>query len=215
MIIYKATNLINGKIYIGKTGRTLKKRIKEHLYEASSNRCCYLLHKAIRKYGSENFKWEIIDRCLFEESLNELEKYYIKKFNSLKPNGYNIYEGGEGITLGTKMSTETRQKMSASRMGEKNPQYGMRKELSTNYGNKHTDEYKEHMSKRCSGSGNPFYGRKHKEETIKLYKQRVGNKNGFYGRKHTPESIQKMSESHKKTFENKKMEKHNESSALG
>lgn len=96
--IYKITNDINGKIYIGQS-INIEKRIKEHFWKAECQKdVSYnsILHLAIRKYGKENFSWEILEECSVE-NIDEKEKYYIKKFNSISPNGYNILEGGQKI----------------------------------------------------------------------------------------------------------------------
>ena len=86
--IYKITNLINGKIYIGESKQP-EERFKEHCYRKSKDNS--LIDIAIQKYGKENFNLEIIG---WFEDWQEKEKYYIKQYNSLIPNGYNIHEGG-------------------------------------------------------------------------------------------------------------------------
>lgn len=121
MIIYKVTNKINNKIYIGQTIRTLEERIKEHKRKRSSS-----LYKAFNKYGIENFEFEIIDRCNTTEELNEKEIYWIKYYDCLIPKGYNLCEGG-GQTNGYCHREESKIKMSNNRgryYGEKNPFYG-------------------------------------------------------------------------------------------
>ncbi len=115
MIIYKATNIINEKCYIGQTVKTLNARISGHKNSAQKIRDCSYFHNAIKKYGIENFKWEIIDVCNDRKELNEKESFYIKKYNTIHPNGYNLTWGGEsGIP-----SAETRKKLSLSRIGMK------------------------------------------------------------------------------------------------
>ncbi|MCK9571654.1 GIY-YIG nuclease family protein [Candidatus Pacearchaeota archaeon] len=96
MIIYKVTNLVNGKIYIGKTIRTLEQRQNEHYlaatdphYEGHNS----VFHKAIRAFGIENFEWKTIDTVWFAESLALLENKYIDQFKSLVPHGYNSLHG--------------------------------------------------------------------------------------------------------------------------
>ena len=90
MIIYKITNLINSKIYIGQTIRTLEDRILQHQYDD------LYVDRAIKKYGWDNFKAEVIEECETIEKLNEREMYWIKELNSKAPNGYNLTDGGEG-----------------------------------------------------------------------------------------------------------------------
>ena len=90
MIIYKATNLLNDKYYIGKTKNTLEKRIKSH--KLASTKKDLVFYRAINKYGFENFKWEIIEECNDICQLNQLEKKYINE----NKNGYNVAKGGDG-----------------------------------------------------------------------------------------------------------------------
>lgn len=94
--IYKITNNINQKVYIGQSVN-IEERIKQHFWKASNkNDISYnsALHLAIRKYGKENFSWSIVEECPID-MLDEKEKYYIKYYNSLSPNGYNILTGGQ------------------------------------------------------------------------------------------------------------------------
>jgi len=86
MIIYKTTCLINGKIYVGQDFHNDLKYYGSGIY----------LKRAIKKYGKENFKKEIICECLSKEELNEKEKYWIKILNCKTPNGYNLTDGGNG-----------------------------------------------------------------------------------------------------------------------
>ena len=91
--IYKITNKVTNKIYIGQSINPMK-RWQSHKSHA---RCGHEIGKnplydAMRKYGEENFLFEIIG---WYEDYNEKEKYFIKYYNSLIPNGYNIQQGGE------------------------------------------------------------------------------------------------------------------------
>ena len=93
--IYKIQNKINNKIYIGKTVNTIKERWLEHVDEANRQDST-LLHKAIYKYGKENFYVDQIEECPCE-LLNEKEIYYITLFHShMSEGGYNMTYGGEG-----------------------------------------------------------------------------------------------------------------------
>jgi hypothetical protein len=103
MVIYKITNKINSKTYIGQTTRDLAQRWKEHCRDFSQRK----LYRAIQKYGVENFKAEIIQNCSSLSELNNQEVFWINKHNSIR-NGYNIRHGGNN----SKNSAETREKLS-------------------------------------------------------------------------------------------------------
>ena len=89
--IYMATNRLNGKRYIGVTGKGLKLRRARHLYRASiGDRGCPRLYDALRKYGAKNFKWQVLATFAFKEMAYHHEFVLVEK---LKPE-YNVYEGG-------------------------------------------------------------------------------------------------------------------------
>lgn len=96
MIIYKATNTLNHKVYIGLTSFTLERRMNAHYWQARSSNKNYHFYNAIRKYGWEAFKWEVIDKADSYEDLLALEIKYIAEYESFN-NGYNSTLGGEGI----------------------------------------------------------------------------------------------------------------------
>ena len=96
--IYKITNLVNGKEYIGQTSLSIQERFKQHIHDASkeyyNNRPLY---NAINKYGVENFIIEKLEECSPQE-VNQKEIEYINKFNTYS-NGYNATLGGEGSSI--------------------------------------------------------------------------------------------------------------------
>lgn len=94
-IVYKAQSPSN-RMYIGITSVPLKRRIYRHVYSAITQNKQYAFSRAIRKYGIDNIEWEIIDYAKDYNELLELEKYWIKKLNTVVPNGYNLTSGGEG-----------------------------------------------------------------------------------------------------------------------
>lgn len=97
MTVYKITNRINGKSYIGITNNW-KKRLENHKCGKKQ-----LVDKAIQKYGKENFDYDVIFENLSKEEAKEQEKHLIEKYNTKAPNGYNISSGGDylsGIELG-------------------------------------------------------------------------------------------------------------------
>lgn len=91
--IYKATNLINGKSYIGKTV-DFKKRVWQHMRCDEREKCIF--HDDIKKYGFDNFDWKVLEETYSEKDALELEKKYIKEYNTIKPFGYNMNKGGVG-----------------------------------------------------------------------------------------------------------------------
>ena len=98
MIIYKITNVVNQKVYIGLTTESLEKRWKGHLQAAKS--CCRHLYNSIRKHGIGKFTIEEIDHTDSFKELGELERKYIKEYDSQNPDkGYNITAGGESNQL--------------------------------------------------------------------------------------------------------------------
>jgi group I intron endonuclease len=96
-IIYKYTSP-SGGIYIGQTINTIEKRKTQHIHDVKCG-STKIFHNAIRKYGIETFKQEILQEAYSKEELNSLEIYYIEKYNSYyknNTNGYNMTIGGEG-----------------------------------------------------------------------------------------------------------------------
>lgn len=92
--IYKYINLINGKIYIGQTTQSLEQRHKKHLSQLSDNT---YFHRAIKKYGIENFKMELIEDKIPFKELDNREKFWINYYESfyVYGKGYNLTEGGQ------------------------------------------------------------------------------------------------------------------------
>lgn len=114
MYIYKTTNNINGKIYIGQSHK-----IKEESTDYFGSG--FYLKRAIKKNGKENFKKEVLEECLTKKQLNEREIYWISFYNSIDKNiGYNIALGGQGgmITTSEKLSKAIKEKQWSGEKGE-------------------------------------------------------------------------------------------------
>ena len=99
ILIYKVTNKITGKCYIGKTSKLLEERKRRHLSDSKRRNSISYFHKSILKYGIENFEWEtIVDNINNSIALKNYEVYYIKLYNTKSPNGYNLTNGGDGCS---------------------------------------------------------------------------------------------------------------------
>ena len=109
--VYKVTNKVNNKVYIGITNKGAGARFKQHLFDAEHG-SQYRFHRAIRKYGKENFEVSIIAFCNNADELKENEIKFISEYESMNPDkGYNMTEGGDG-TFGRVCTLETRLKIS-------------------------------------------------------------------------------------------------------
>jgi group I intron endonuclease len=152
LLIYKATNIINHKVYIGQTIKTLDYRKRKHINNAFRNPKTRF-HQAIIKYGEENFIWTIVENNIeSKDILNEKEIYWILFFNSFN-NGYNDTKGGKSF-LGYKFTEESKKKMSLSHLGQSRPC---------------SKEHREKISKSVSGKNNGFYGKKGKDSPFLKY----------------------------------------------
>lgn len=126
MVIYSIRNLINNKIYIGKTINDRDDYFGSGL----------LINRAIEKYGKENFSKEILEEVFSVETLNDREKYWIDEYNSTDLRiGYNIGKGGDGGDLFTNHPDKEEIRKKCSHPGESN---GM-------FGRKHTDDTRRKM----------------------------------------------------------------------
>jgi len=149
-LIYKVTNLVNNKIYIGQT-KNLKERQRTHLKSANGTRSNMIFHKAIRKYGIDNFKWEILYKG--EELIDEIEVYFIHYFNSHCSNGYGYNCSYGKSNKGFKHSEEYKLNLSIRMEGntinlgrKRSPEEIERLRL-YNLGSKRTEEVKARMNK--------------------------------------------------------------------
>lgn len=105
--IYKITNTINSKSYIGQTIQNVKERFYQHCATKCSKAVSNMaIHRAIKKYGKSNFTVEVIEE-IDSTNLNDRERYWIRYYDSYN-NGYNSTEGGQdGIKLFKNLDTES------------------------------------------------------------------------------------------------------------
>lgn len=216
-LIYLISNNINNKCYVGQTTQKLEKRWQGHITD--SRRKKTLFSRAIKKHGVKNFIITTIETVNSMKELNELEAFFIKKFNTLKPFGYNLDSGGGNFwrhpSTGKKISEakkgqtpwnknipcskETKQKISNSNKGRVSPM----KEV------KMSEETKKKISITKKGIVSPLKGIKKSKETKK--RMSIAMK-GRKGNPHTEEFKRKLSKrnignkhglGHKRTTEEK------------
>jgi group I intron endonuclease len=195
---YIITNKQNGKSYVGITTRKIARRWYEHCYVGNS--CGQLLNKAINKYGIDAFEIQVVASAKTIPDLKELEKQLIVQYQTKVPNGYNLTDGGDGLTgyrhteedkkrngdlkRGPVHSTETKQKMKDAHLGENNHFYGK----------SHSEETKQRIS--ATKQANPtryWLGKQRNKETCKKISESL---TGQLGRPHTEESKKKISLAH-------------------
>jgi group I intron endonuclease len=219
MIIYRAKNKINGKVYVGQTIENLTRRKSDH--ENSKND--YYFIRAIKKYGKENFEWKVLEHCDSKGEMNEMEFHYIKQYNSFGDNGYNLTFGGEG-TIGFKHSNNTKQNLSVLAKKrfcskESHPWYKRkhsdetRIKMSDSWKNRlpASDETRQKMSESQKkrdpstrvlpeykkGKEHHSYGKSLSDEhKKKLSKTFSGENNHFYGKKHSKVTRELMKKNH-------------------
>jgi group I intron endonuclease len=179
-IVYFFINKTNGKIYIGQT-TNFEQRVKNHIQQGNKHNPKSIFHKALKKYDILKDFIHIKIVCSGSENSHELEKYYIKEFNTIHPNGYNMTSGGTGgdtfsfrnreeqektknlmkgripWNKGKSLSKEIREKLKQSHMGKKLPQ----------------------SQKNKIGVGVSKYYKDHPEKLKKIGENRRGEKNPF------------------------------------
>ena len=133
--IYKIINLINGKSYIGQTVSDIEKRYKQHTQKCSG---CRRLKEAFEEFGKDNFRISLIDQAETEQEAFEKEALWIKKENTLYPNGYNLLLGG----FSNGHTEDTKQKMSQTRKG-KHPRWATEASTSLEARTKRSESHKQ------------------------------------------------------------------------
>lgn len=174
MQIYKITNLITGKVYVGQTTMSVEQRWALHIRDFERGRkATYPLYRAFAKYGVDKFKVEVIhDNIETCEELDRLERHYIKELNTMSPNGYNLTAGGQGVH-GYHHTDKTKKLFSEFMKSHYDQIYTQERadKISTSLkGRKLSDEHRRKISENAKlrvGEKNPFFGRTHSDATRK------------------------------------------------
>ena len=181
--IYKITNKLNGKVYIGQH-KTDKKEL-DYTYWSGYNKTTARtsirpIILAIKKYGKRNFKREIVMWVDSLDHANEKEAHFITRLNTLAPNGYNIREGGDngdplaGKTKQEKKDINDRISKSVSALWQ-DPEY-RKTQIEKHKGHKASEETKKKMRNANGGENHPMYGKKHSEESRKRQSEAAHNR---------------------------------------
>lgn len=205
MIIYRATSP-SGKSYIGQTTRSLNQRKQSHIADMKRKGKCEAFHSALRRYGVEEFQWEVLACACCQSVLNVLEEAYVALYETVSPRGYNLHEGGTG---GGKRSVLTRQRHSIAALRRTQTEEGrenlrLMTERATNYwrGRKQSPEQiakrAQKNSIRFRGEGNPMFGRKKSAASIAKFSAKMK------GRKQSLEHVAKRAASNKRRAAAKK-----------
>ena len=177
--IYKITNKLNGKVYIGQS-IDIDTRWRHHC-NAKDN---FAIHNAIKKYGKENFKFEVLLECPVD-MLNVWERDMIALYNCMSPYGYNLTEGGEEYQCseehkrkisesnkGHMVSEETRHKISESHKGRHVSEETRRKMSEVNKGKHLSAETKKKISESLEGKKRQPLSTEHKRKLSESIKGR-------------------------------------------
>lgn len=206
MIVYKITNMVNRKVYIGQTIKSLGSRWSKH---KSNLKAPTAINSAIHKYGAENFTIEQIDVALTRDELDEKEIYWISFYSSTdKEIGYNIKAGGKHNFI----SSTTGEKISKAKMGKKHSEETKRKISASKKGSKMSQEACDAQSIRLKGR---VFSEEHKRKLSEASKGKPKSDSHRQkisecqiGKKLSQESINKMMKTRRERYGEKTIPEH-------
>jgi group I intron endonuclease len=194
MYLYLMTNTVNGKQYVGITTRTLEVRFHEHCFVALRGRKT-LIAAAIRKYGSDAFRIELLAEALDYTTLQQMERAAIAQQGTFRPHGYNLTLGGEG-TLGRLLSEEARLRIALANKGRVRSDAHKAAVSRAQRGRVVSEETREKMGAWQHGEHNNMYGKHVSEEHKQHLREVHTGKQYALGRTHSAEAREKMSRAH-------------------
>lgn len=172
MIIYKITNTITGKSYIGQTIMPLLRRWRVHKSAKRNTPLC----NSIRKHGADKFTLEVLCAVLSKEYLDEMEIHFIKYYNTLAPNGYNLLAGGNASQCrglvpwnkGKTITEEARKNLSEAHKGQVAWNKGLKASVETRIKQSEAKKGKRVSPNTEFKKGQPsvFKGKKHTAEAL-------------------------------------------------
>lgn len=166
IVIYKHTNKINGKVYIGLTSQNPKKRWRN----GKGYTGCTLFNKAIQRYGWDNFEHEILIECENKEDASAAEKYYVNLYQSNRREyGYNLEAGGYNKG---EISPETREKLRIA-SSVKHTKERTEKTAAKHRGLKHTNETRQRMSESQKRYASSLAGKERHKKIVELTSKAV------------------------------------------
>lgn len=164
----------SGKRYVGYSARGMTYRWRRHVVEARSG-SAHPIHCAIRKYGADAFRHELLEQCDTVEGAQRAERRWIAQRGTMAPAGYNATAGGEGM----RASAEVREKLAAAQRGKTASAETRAKQSAAHKGRTFSDEHRAKIAAAASNAS---------EET------RAKLRAASLGRKHSPETRAKLSE---------------------
>ena len=197
--IYKLTNKINNKVYIGQSKR-LKVRLREHKsceVKSDERGSQSVIRRAIKKYGFCNFEFEILLHCEEGSYMNDMETKLINFYDCLVPKGYNVKDGGNNIYMseeGKKRISEKAKNRIISEEHKKKVSEGLKKFYRENG---RSEEWTKNLSKSQKGK---VKSQQQKDKLSKFRTEYIKNNpnsvKNFLGKKHSEETKKIMSERH-------------------
>lgn len=142
--VYLITCIINDKKYVGQTIGSIEKRWKKHIKGNWDKKIEFFpIQRALKKYGVENFKIELLEENIEEQDkLDDAEVYYSDMYNTMTPYGYNLRVGNAR----GKVSDEVKEKISKANKGRPRTEIWLKRSSESHKGNEHTEETKKKLS---------------------------------------------------------------------